>query len=153
MKRFYTHLGIIVVKNIPNQPTLDAAEDKPTTPLHEKIAHIIIDLETRTTDRIATMPPEFAVLQLRMLEDYNHKYQQAVLDYISTADDADAAHAIDDQGNVSDAYMRTAALQKNHQLDILIGADLYGSLLLPDIRKRPPGSPVAQRTTLGWIIS
>lgn len=38
-------------------------------------------------------------------------------------------------------------------LDILIGADLYGQLLIPEIRKGRPGSPVAQNTHLGWIIS
>lgn len=35
----------------------------------------------------------------------------------------------------------------------LIGADLYGYLLLESLRKGPIGSPTAQLTTLGWIIS
>jgi len=40
-----------------------------------------------------------------------------------------------------------------HPIHLLIGADLYGSLLLGDIRKGPMGTPTAQSTILGWILS
>jgi len=36
---------------------------------------------------------------------------------------------------------------------LLIGVDLYGSLLMSDLRQGPLGTPTAQRTALGWIIS
>lgn len=36
---------------------------------------------------------------------------------------------------------------------MLIGADLYGSLLLKDLRQGPFGSPTTQLTVLGWILS
>ncbi|XP_043271176.1 uncharacterized protein [Venturia canescens] len=39
------------------------------------------------------------------------------------------------------------------KINALIGADLYGYLLLESLRKGPVGSPTAQLTTLGWIIS
>ncbi|XP_029155057.1 uncharacterized protein LOC114928136 [Nylanderia fulva] len=38
-------------------------------------------------------------------------------------------------------------------INVLIGADLYDQLLIGPIKKRPLGSPTAQLTTLGWIIS
>ncbi|KMQ86362.1 gag-pol protein [Lasius niger] len=38
-------------------------------------------------------------------------------------------------------------------IDIILGADVYGSLLLGDIRRESLNSPVAQHTTLGWIVS
>jgi len=36
---------------------------------------------------------------------------------------------------------------------VLIGAHLYGSLLLDDLRQGPLGTPTAQNTALDWIIS
>lgn len=41
----------------------------------------------------------------------------------------------------------------NQTIHVLIGSDLYGSLLLNDIRKGPSNSPTAQLTVLGWILS
>lgn len=38
-------------------------------------------------------------------------------------------------------------------IDLLIGADLYGTLLLGEVRRGPVGSPTAQSTVLGWIVS
>jgi len=38
-------------------------------------------------------------------------------------------------------------------IHLLIGADLYGSLLMSDLRHGPLGTPTAQRTAFGWIIS
>jgi len=40
-----------------------------------------------------------------------------------------------------------------HPIHLLIGADLYGTLLLNEIKQGPIGTPTAQRTALGWIIS
>lgn len=38
-------------------------------------------------------------------------------------------------------------------IDLLIGADLYGSLLLDGVRKGSENQPTAQRSILGWILS
>ncbi|XP_051159293.1 uncharacterized protein LOC127280380 [Leptopilina boulardi] len=37
--------------------------------------------------------------------------------------------------------------------EMIIGADYYGSLLLKGIKKGPNGSPIAQNSLLGWIVS
>lgn len=37
--------------------------------------------------------------------------------------------------------------------DMIIGADHYGSLLLKGLKKGPLGSPTAQNSLLGWILS
>ncbi|XP_046145385.1 uncharacterized protein LOC123988677 [Osmia bicornis bicornis] len=38
-------------------------------------------------------------------------------------------------------------------IDLLIGADLYGSLVLEGVRKGFANQPIAQKTSLGWILS
>ena len=38
-------------------------------------------------------------------------------------------------------------------IHVLIGADLYGSLLLNDLRQGPLGTPTAQLTIFGWVLS
>ncbi|XP_011859789.1 PREDICTED: uncharacterized protein LOC105557212 [Vollenhovia emeryi] len=39
------------------------------------------------------------------------------------------------------------------RIDLVLGADIYGALLRDAIRRGPSHSPVAQLTSLGWIIS
>lgn len=43
-------------------------------------------------------------------------------------------------------------LSSNEPIDLLIGADIYGSLLRPGLAQGPPGSPTAQLTIFGWVI-
>ena len=38
-------------------------------------------------------------------------------------------------------------------IDILLGANIYGQLLHEEVRKGAPSAPVAQSTSLGWILS
>jgi len=38
-------------------------------------------------------------------------------------------------------------------IQILIGADLYSSVILEGVRKGKPGHPIAQKSIFGWIIS
>ncbi|XP_077260520.1 uncharacterized protein LOC143896497 [Temnothorax americanus] len=38
-------------------------------------------------------------------------------------------------------------------IDVLIGAELFGSLILDGVRKGAANEPIAQNTVLGWIIS
>lgn len=42
---------------------------------------------------------------------------------------------------------------KPGQIDVLLGADVFSSILLEGVRKGCIGSPVAQETYLGWILS
>ncbi|XP_063975158.1 uncharacterized protein LOC135161485 [Diachasmimorpha longicaudata] len=37
-------------------------------------------------------------------------------------------------------------------VDVILGADIYGQLILPDIRTAGASSPTAQLTQLGWIV-
>lgn len=39
------------------------------------------------------------------------------------------------------------------QIDLLIGADCYGFVLLDGMRQGGPGAPFAQRTIFGWVLS
>lgn len=38
-------------------------------------------------------------------------------------------------------------------IDLIIGADLYGELILEGIRRGANGQPIAQNSVLGWVIS
>ncbi|XP_011881006.1 PREDICTED: uncharacterized protein LOC105569270, partial [Vollenhovia emeryi] len=38
-------------------------------------------------------------------------------------------------------------------IDIIIGADLYGDLIMSGVRKGPKGQPIAQQSHLGWLLS
>lgn len=38
-------------------------------------------------------------------------------------------------------------------VDLILGADVYGEILLPGLRKGTRHEPVVQNTTLGWILS
>ncbi|KMQ84566.1 hypothetical protein RF55_17540, partial [Lasius niger] len=38
-------------------------------------------------------------------------------------------------------------------VDILLGADVHAAILCPGLRKGRPREPIAQRTSLGWILS
>lgn len=40
-----------------------------------------------------------------------------------------------------------------NKIDLLLGAQVYSQILLCGLIKGPPGSPIAQNTTLGWIFS
>lgn len=40
-----------------------------------------------------------------------------------------------------------------NKIDMLLGADIYGQILLDGMIKGPSGTPIAQRTALGWILS
>lgn len=41
----------------------------------------------------------------------------------------------------------------NEPFDILIGSDLFGYLFKPGVRQGKRGEPIAQNSTLGWILS
>lgn len=43
--------------------------------------------------------------------------------------------------------------EESARVDLLIGADIYGLILQPGLRVGPVGTPIAQKTSLGWIIS
>lgn len=37
-------------------------------------------------------------------------------------------------------------------VDLILGAEVYAEIMLPDIRKGPKGTPTAQKTEFGWIL-
>jgi hypothetical protein len=39
------------------------------------------------------------------------------------------------------------------KIDILLGAQLAASIMMPEIITGPPGGPIAQRTKFGWMLS
>lgn len=45
------------------------------------------------------------------------------------------------------------SFSKPNKIDMLLGADIYGHILLDGLRKGISGAPIAQSTQLGWILS
>ena len=57
-----------------------------------------------------------------------------------------------DLGEFMDLDLADPTFFKPGSIDIILGADMYGSLLCNDIRQLPNSAPVAQNTHLGWVI-
>lgn len=62
--------------------------------------------------------------------------------------------------NFADTWRHITNLQLTDQnycqqdrIELLLGADVYGRILLSDIRRGPPGLPTAQQTIFGWVLS
>ncbi|KAK2578201.1 hypothetical protein KPH14_000928 [Odynerus spinipes] len=55
--------------------------------------------------------------------------------------------------HIADLQLADPAYSSSTRLDLVIGVEQYGPLLLPEVRQGPPGSPTAQNTALGWILS
>ncbi|XP_024877831.1 uncharacterized protein LOC112458438, partial [Temnothorax curvispinosus] len=55
--------------------------------------------------------------------------------------------------HVADLALADPDPTNSDPIDILIGADLYGDLLLDGIRKGSRDQPLAQNTVLGWVLS
>lgn len=52
-----------------------------------------------------------------------------------------------------DIHLADPGFSSVSEVDIILGADIYGNLLLDGLRKGPVGAPVAHNTVLGWILS
>lgn len=37
-------------------------------------------------------------------------------------------------------------------IDVILGADVYSAILLDGLKRGSPSAPVAQRTSLGWLV-
>ncbi|XP_071575751.1 uncharacterized protein [Temnothorax nylanderi] len=55
--------------------------------------------------------------------------------------------------HVADLGLADPDPTNSDSIDVIIGADLYGDLLLDGIRKGSRGQPLAQNTVLGWVLS
>lgn len=58
-----------------------------------------------------------------------------------------------DWDHIKDLQLADPEYNKPGTIDILLGAPIYGFLLLPGLRKGSPTVPVAQNTEFGWILS
>lgn len=55
--------------------------------------------------------------------------------------------------HLNDLELADPQFAKQGDIDMLIGADLYSQIILPGLVKGPRNTPVAQETSLGWIVS
>ncbi|XP_076660432.1 uncharacterized protein LOC143363786 [Halictus rubicundus] len=55
--------------------------------------------------------------------------------------------------HLSDLELADRNPMSSEPIDLIIGADLYSQVIVGGIRRGLPATPVAQNTTLGWILS
>lgn len=55
--------------------------------------------------------------------------------------------------HLADLHWADSHPTSSDPIDLIIGADVYGDLLLDGVRKGEFGQPIAQNTLLGWVIS
>ncbi|XP_011696369.1 PREDICTED: uncharacterized protein LOC105455029 [Wasmannia auropunctata] len=55
--------------------------------------------------------------------------------------------------HVRDLPLADPSFRSGDSIDILLGADVYSEIVENGLRKGQSGTPVAQRTSLGWILS
>ncbi|XP_053960635.1 uncharacterized protein LOC128864899 [Anastrepha ludens] len=54
--------------------------------------------------------------------------------------------------HIQNLFLADQHFMKPGRIDILVGMDVMVQLLCSEIRKGPPGTPVAQRTVFGWTL-
>ncbi|XP_053968799.1 uncharacterized protein LOC128870226 [Anastrepha ludens] len=54
--------------------------------------------------------------------------------------------------HIQDIFLADQHFMKPGRIDILVRMDVMGQLLCSEIRKGPPGTPMAQRTVFGWTL-
>ncbi|XP_011706167.1 PREDICTED: uncharacterized protein LOC105461365 [Wasmannia auropunctata] len=64
-----------------------------------------------------------------------------------------ASTAVADWPHLRDLQLADPEFFASEEIDVLLGADVYASILGPGVRKGGEGEPVAQETALGWIVS
>lgn len=55
--------------------------------------------------------------------------------------------------HVKDLVLADTNYNKPGSIDIILGADVFGEIILDGVRKGKPGAPIAQATEFGWILS
>ncbi|XP_073950909.1 uncharacterized protein [Choristoneura fumiferana] len=60
---------------------------------------------------------------------------------------------IENWSHLRDLELADPTYYQPGHIDILLGVDVYNEMILTDLRKGNPGSPIALQTHLGWIIS
>ncbi|XP_036142104.1 uncharacterized protein LOC118645339 [Monomorium pharaonis] len=59
----------------------------------------------------------------------------------------------DDWPHLRDLSLANPDFRAGDPIDILLGADVYSTIIEDGLRKGGPRAPIAQRTALGWILS
>lgn len=60
---------------------------------------------------------------------------------------------IDNWSHIHQLPLADPDFNKPGKVELLLGADIFGDILTEGLKKGPRGSPVAQNTHLGWILS
>ncbi|KAL0884187.1 hypothetical protein ABMA27_016192 [Loxostege sticticalis] len=61
--------------------------------------------------------------------------------------------SLDNWVELSQIYLADPQFDVPNKIDILLGAEVYSQILKDGVLRGPMGSPIAQCTTLGWVIS
>ncbi|XP_063386955.1 uncharacterized protein LOC134672931 [Cydia fagiglandana] len=60
---------------------------------------------------------------------------------------------VESWSELSSVNLADATFNEPGQIDLLLGGEVYSQILMGGVLKTPQGGPIAQQTSLGWIIS
>lgn len=63
-----------------------------------------------------------------------------------------SSYADSNWSHVSNLQLADPFYNRNSPIDLLLSAEIYGRILLPDVKKGKHDEPVAQSTSIGWIL-
>ena len=84
--------------------------------------------------------------------DFAIEIEALVIGKLTSALPTSRIHKADNWKHLQNLALADWTYNEPGNIDLIIGADVYGSLLLDGIIRGPKGSPFAQNTQFGWII-
>lgn len=105
-------------------------------------------------DNLATTVKKYAIVDLKSIHDNEFKMsiEMLVLPSISKVKAPDNMN-ISSWKHLEGIKLADPKFMKSGKFDLLLGADVVSEIILDGLIKGPPGTPMAQNTRLGWILS
>lgn len=143
------------------RPIVALVDQGSQSTLITKRAVALLQLEgEKTLEKISGIGPKGSIARCKVMLIVKPRYPSSfqintealVLDKLTTLVPEKCGDNIDID------YMKQLVLAdpdfgKRREIDIILGADVFGEILLQGMLKEGPGKPLAQETEFGWILS
>ena len=85
-------------------------------------------------------------------KDWNKEITVAVMDRVTEDLPLQGAHSARRLPHLQDLHLADRNFHKPGTIDLLLGQDVFGDVLLKEDRRGPPGTPMAWLTVFGWTV-